>query len=535
MYVSHQGGQAAPDVGTSPPDGRVNRLNSSPGASPDRLSVADEVASAMALKLAKPALARFARALYAGVFIGLAFVFYLTVTTGAAGAPWGLVRLMGALAFSVGLILVVLLNMELFTGTVLGAIPWTEGHIGAARLLKSWGTVFVGNAAGAFLLVAMVSLAGLWQLDGGLWGIHAINTALHKLHHGWWQAFFLGVLCNLLVCLGVWLTFLTKSPGTKALLLVLPVALFVSSGFEHSIANLFLLPLGAVFAAIIPEPQLLAHGLDSQALAALAPANLLVANLIPVTLGNIVGGAVLVGLGLFRLERLGSCKGTAATNSAIKLTTPGANVSRALKLVPASTARANAVNQHAISAQTFFAVKENKLMNTHLSILTVKDILEPATSLEPGMGLWQALEEMHRVGESLCPVTDNGGRLVGVLSAQDAIRGLWAEEFGADSSYCVRDLMQKSLSTLSPDEALLPLLEFWVVNREALFPVSTEGHWLGGQYQAYEERLRGAAAVTPAVLPVVEAGVLKGMVRREALTGLLCSAVASPAPSPAQV
>lgn len=524
MYVSHQGGQAAPDVGASPPDGIATHLNSPPGACPGRLSIADEVANAMAAKLAKPALARFARALYAGVFIGLAFVFYLTVTTGAAAAPWGLVRLMGALAFSVGLILVVLLNMELFTGTVLSAIPWTEGHIGAAGLVKAWGTVFAGNAVGALLLVAMVSLAGLWQLDGGLWGIHAINSALHKLHHGWWQAFFLGVLCNLLVCLGVWLTFLTKAPGTKALLLVLPVALFVSSGFEHSIANLFLLPLGAVFAAIIPEPQLLAHGLDSQALAALAPVNLIVANLIPVTLGNIVGGALLVGLGLFRLERLGSCKGNATTNSAIKLTTPGANASKALQLVPATDSSANAVNQDAMAAQTFFAVKESKLMNTRLSTLTVKDILEPATSLEPGMSLWQALSEMEQAGESLCPVTDNGGRLVGVLSAQDAIRGLWAEEFGADSSYCVRDLMQKSLSTLSPDEALLPLLEFWVVNREALFPVSTEGHWLGGQYQAYEERLRAAAAATPAVLPVVEAGVLKGLVRRDALIKLLCSA-----------
>ncbi|QYK06743.1 formate transporter FocA [Shewanella zhangzhouensis] len=499
-------------------------------------------------KLAKGQRQRFAEAVYAGIFIGLGFVFYLTVTTGSAGAPWGMVRLAGALAFSLGLMLVVLLGMELFTGTVLTAIPWVQGSARLSTLLKSWLCVYCGNALGALSLAVLVLLAGVWQLDGGLWGVNLVSTALHKLHHGWWEAFFLGVLCNFLVCLGVWLSFLSANPGTRALLLMLPVALFVSSGFEHSIANLFLLPLAGMLAQHIPDTLLLTHGIEPARLAELTPANMLQLNLLPVTLGNIVGGAVLVGMGLLGVHRLGerSAHSVSATpaniGAGLSLVTTEACVSVAdgapaglrhsgqpsqftnthFKPTPSSpclTPLPDGLHPAAASPLSL----EQTMMNKHLNTLTVSALLEPAVTLTPDMNLWQSLALMESAGGVSCPVVADGGRLVGMLAPQDAMRGLWAEEFAADGSYRVGDMMQKVLHTVAADEPLLTVLEYWVVDRQRLFPVTGEGHWLGTGYQAYEERLRGAVAASPATLPVVDAGVLKGVIHRDALLRLLQS------------
>ena len=172
-------------------------------------------------------------AIMAGAFIGLAFLFYITVTTGSAGAGWGLSRLAGGLAFSMGLILIVICGGELFTSSVLSSISWANKQISFGKMLSIWGKVYVGNFIGAMFLLALVTAAGLYQMDSGQWGLNALNIAQHKLHHTLIQAFALGILCNLLVCLAIWLTFSSANAMTKAAMTIMPVAMFVSSGFEH--------------------------------------------------------------------------------------------------------------------------------------------------------------------------------------------------------------------------------------------------------------------------------------------------------------
>jgi len=234
----------------------------------------------------------------AGLFIGLAFVFYTTVTTGssAAGVAWGLSKLAGGIAFSLGLILVVICGGELFTSSVLSILAWANKEISSIKMLSIWSKVYLGNFLGAMLLLLLVTGAGLYESGNGQWGLNALNIAQHKLHHTFIQAFTLGILCNLLVCLAVWLAFSSHNAFTKAFMTILPVALFVSTGFEHCVANMFMIPLGITIHAFAPETFWTTVGIDASHYADLTIANFIFKNLIPVTLGNIVGGAILVGM-----------------------------------------------------------------------------------------------------------------------------------------------------------------------------------------------------------------------------------------------
>ncbi|RQW61839.1 formate transporter FocA [Vibrio viridaestus] len=234
----------------------------------------------------------------AGLFIGLAFVFYITVTTGSssAGVAWGMSKFVGGVVFSLGLILVVICGAELFTSSVLTILAWANKEISGAKMFGIWGKVYFGNFLGAMLLLLLVTGAGLYQTGGGQWGLNALNIAQHKLHHTFIEAFTLGILCNLLVCLAVWLTFSSHNAFTKAFMTILPVALFVSSGFEHCVANMFMIPLGITIHAFAPETFWSTVGVDAAHYADLTIANFIFKNLIPVTLGNIVGGAILVGM-----------------------------------------------------------------------------------------------------------------------------------------------------------------------------------------------------------------------------------------------
>jgi len=249
-------------------------------------------------KIHKGLLSSLVSSIFAGMFIAIAFIFYITVTTGAsAEASWGITKLAGGVVFSLGLILVVVCGSELFTSTVLSSVAWGQKRITTMEMLGCWLRVYLGNFIGAILMLLLVVGAKMYLQDGGQWGINAMHIAQHKLHHTWLQAFSLGILCNLLVCLGVWMTFTTKDILTKLVLVILPVAMFVSSGFEHSIANMFMVPLGIAFQHLF-SPELLAQlGYSSNAFADLTISHFIVNNLIPVTLGNIVGGAVIVGLG----------------------------------------------------------------------------------------------------------------------------------------------------------------------------------------------------------------------------------------------
>ena len=239
----------------------------------------------------------FLLAIYAGLFIAIAFAFYVSITTGNQSGSWGINRVVGALGFSLGLILVIVAGGELFTSTVLTIVARAKGLFSTKTMLACWCRVYLGNFVGSLLMVALVIMARMHTLNGGEWGINVLLIAQHKIHHSWTQALALGILCNLLVCLAVWMTFSTKDVLTKVILVILPVAMFVSSGFEHSVANMFMVPLGIIITSVVPPEFYTNHDMTASAFTDLTWYNFIVKNLIPVTIGNIIGGALFVGLG----------------------------------------------------------------------------------------------------------------------------------------------------------------------------------------------------------------------------------------------
>ena len=260
---------------------------------PDMAKKAEDVGT---YKATKAPFQSFYLAITAGVFISIAFVFYITVTTGAGDAPWGMVKLVGGLAFSLGLILVVICGGELFTSSVLTTVARASNKITTSQLLKNWCIVYFGNFIGAMFFVAMIWFAKMHLLDNGQWGLTAMKVAQHKLHHTFGQAVALGTLCNLMVCLATWMTFSCRSNSDKVLVMLLPVAMFVAAGFEHSIANMFMVPLGIAIHAFASPEFWTVINVDPSAFADLTVSNFVVNNLIPVTIGNILGGGLLVGI-----------------------------------------------------------------------------------------------------------------------------------------------------------------------------------------------------------------------------------------------
>lgn len=247
-------------------------------------------------KATKAFLSSFYLAITAGMFISLAFVFYITVTTGTENVAWGIQKLIGGLAFSMGLLLVVVVGGELFTSSTLTLIAKASRRITTAQMLKNWSVVYLGNFVGATFLVFLIFLSGLYLSDHGQWGLNALLTAQHKLHHTYTQAIALGMLCNIMVCLAIWMAFGARTITDKMFAVLLPVAMFVSSGFEHSIANMFMVPTGIMIQHFAPLEFWQAIGRSPADFADLTISSFVTDNLIPVTIGNIIGGGVIVGL-----------------------------------------------------------------------------------------------------------------------------------------------------------------------------------------------------------------------------------------------
>lgn len=246
-------------------------------------------------KTTKKPVNTFSSAIIAGVFISIAFLFYLTVTTGSANSPYGLTKLVGGICFSMGLMLVVVCGADLFTSTTLTCVAKATNRISWSQMLGNWTNVYFGNFIGALLFVGLIWFADLHLTADGSWGLNALNTASKKLGHTYIAAICLGILANLMVCLAVWMSYSGRSLTDKTLIMILPVAMFVASGFEHSIANMFMIPIGIVIKNFArPEFWYLIDALPEQ-FAHLTVKNFIVDNLIPVTIGNIIGG-LLVGL-----------------------------------------------------------------------------------------------------------------------------------------------------------------------------------------------------------------------------------------------
>lgn len=234
-------------------------------------------------------------AVLAGAFIALGAAFATVAWAGTAGeAPWGWARVVGGACFSLGLMLVVVGGAELFTGNNLLVMAWASGRVPTARLLRNWGLVFCGNALGAVGTAALVALGRSWTFGQGAAGRVALDLAAAKLALDPLQAVVLGVLCNTLVCLAVWMSYSARSTADRLLAVFLPVTAFVACGFEHSIANLYFVPLAILIRDSAPEAFWAAIGRTPADYAALGWVPFLVKNLLPVTLGNVLGGGGLV-------------------------------------------------------------------------------------------------------------------------------------------------------------------------------------------------------------------------------------------------
>ena len=248
--------------------------------------IAERVENAGVAKAELGTLPTLVLAVLAGAFIAFGAMLYMVVVTDS-GLGFGPERLLGGVAFSLGLILVLVGGAELFTGNNLIVFAWADRMITGRALLRNWGLVYLGNFVGATAMALVVHLSGLHNLGDGAVAATAMRIAEGKLALTPIEAFVRGILCNVLVCLAVWLCFAAHSVVSKVVAIVFPIAGFVALGFEHSVANMYMIPAGWL------------AGSDLVTLAGYG------ANLIFVTIGNIVGGGVLVALVYWLVYRRG--------------------------------------------------------------------------------------------------------------------------------------------------------------------------------------------------------------------------------------
>ncbi len=239
----------------------------------------------------------FILSILAGAFIALGAIFATTVTAGAGDKiPYGITRLLAGLAFSLGLILVVVGGAELFTGNILIVIAWITRRIRTVDLLRNWAIVYVGNFIGSVATATLSFLGGQYAYGGGSVGLAALSAANSKVHLGFVQAVALGILCNGLVCIAVWLTYSARSTTDRILAVIFPVSAFVAAGYEHSIANMYFVPIAIFIRSYAPASFWATIGKSPLDFPQLTWPDFLASNLVPVTIGNIIGGAILVGV-----------------------------------------------------------------------------------------------------------------------------------------------------------------------------------------------------------------------------------------------
>jgi formate transporter len=258
-------------------------------------------------KAETPFITMLALSILAGAFIALGAIFATTILSGgmtlkdAEGAvafttalPYGVNRLLGGLGFCLGLILVVVGGAELFTGNNLIVMAWASGKVTSKALMRNWGIVYLGNFIGSLGTAVLVFLSREWMFGTGAIGLTALNIAKSKVELGFLQAVVLGILCNALVCMAVWMTFSARSTIDKIAAIIFPITAFVAAGFEHSIANMYFIPVALFIKNYAGEAFWTAIGKTPADYASITWSAFFINNLIPVTIGNIIGGAVLV-------------------------------------------------------------------------------------------------------------------------------------------------------------------------------------------------------------------------------------------------
>jgi len=246
-------------------------------------------------KASQDALTLLALGILGGAFIALGAIFSNVALAGSQGVvPFGLAKVVAGLVFGFGLALVLLAGAQIFTGDVLMVMAWANRRLTSARVARAWALVWIGNLIGGFGMALLVFLAGHHEYGGGAAGLSALQTAASKSGLPFDRALLLGVLCNVLVCMAVWVSLSTRLAAHRALLIMLPVAAFVAAGFEHCVANMYFLSFGlliktqagqAFWDSIHASPE------DFAKLSLGGSLN----NLVAATIGNFLGGAVLVG------------------------------------------------------------------------------------------------------------------------------------------------------------------------------------------------------------------------------------------------
>ena len=247
--------------------------------------IAERINNIGVAKVKLPLLSCVMLGILAGAFIGLGALYFVLIKSDPS-LGFATSQVLGGLAFSLGLILVVVAGAELFTGNNLLAMAWAEGKISTFEILKNWFVVCIANFIGAAGLALLVFLSGHNDMNNGAIAEQYIKIAILKTSLPFWSAFFKGVLCNVLVCLAVWMAFAGRTVIDKVIVIVFPISAFVAAGFEHCIANMYFIPL-AMLEQTFGRSNLVAEAVTWSGF---------FNNLVPVIMGNLVGGSLFVAL-----------------------------------------------------------------------------------------------------------------------------------------------------------------------------------------------------------------------------------------------
>jgi formate transporter len=250
----------------------------------------------------------FVLSVLAGAFISFGAIFATTVSAGSitigsagdtavmsAALPYGITRLLVGLVFSIGLIMVVVGGAELFTGNTLLVMAWASGKVTTRAVLLNWLIAFVGNCVGTIATAALMFLSTQYTFGNGVVGLVALNTAHSKAVLDFVPALTLGIMCNALVCVAVWMCFSARTTIDRVVTVVPPIAAFAAAGFEHCIANAYFIPMGLFIKSGAPDSFWASIGKTAADFPALTWSNFVFGNMVPVTIGNIIGGSLMVG------------------------------------------------------------------------------------------------------------------------------------------------------------------------------------------------------------------------------------------------
>ncbi len=278
----------------------------------DALIPKEMAAKAEAVGVAKANLGTyqmFALAILAGAFIAMGANYATTVWAGlgkitvnagkdiafTTSIPYGIQRLLGGLVFATGLMMVVIGGSELFTGNCLIPMAWASKKVKTSSMLRNWVIVYLGNFVGSVVTAYLVFIGGQHTFGAGAVGVTALNIGIAKTSLGFIQCVTLAIFCNALVCMAVWMCFSARSTGDKVLAILPPISAFVACGFEHCVANMYFIPSALFIKDLDPAYfATVSAGLKDGG-AILTWGNFLYNNLLPATIGNIIGGALMVG------------------------------------------------------------------------------------------------------------------------------------------------------------------------------------------------------------------------------------------------